>query len=164
MWNTPQCHTQCHTCSVVFAKFSLSLHAVADVSVHLIPVASIQQLVRRRGCLVDEDMHPKASWHASAEKAVDECAQICWSETWMCQRQILWTDADLRWWSPVCLGEEGPRWQSTPPWCALCTAMARQDGELPRRWHGIPGRTQEEGHIPRAPWPTSTGATRGFCC
>ena len=52
----------------------------------------------------------------------------------------------------------GPRWPSTPP------AMARQDGEPTRTVAWLSGGTEEERtHIPRTPWPASTGATCGRC-
>ena len=58
-----------------FAKSSLSLSAR---SVHLIFVATIEQHVRRRECLVDEDVFSKASgthlqrsWRTSAHKFDD---------------------------------------------------------------------------------------------
>ena len=62
--------------SVVFAKSSRSLHVAADVANHSILVATIEQLVRRRECSVDEDMHSKTLWHGFAGKLADVCAPI----------------------------------------------------------------------------------------
>ena len=138
-WRRPS-HATCSEwcCSVVLSKFPLSLHAVADVAVHLILVATIEHLVRRRGCLLDEDMHSRASWHAPAEKLVDECEQISWPQIDPCvdgrRIEVVVDGLPVR----TRRGPSGSR-HFAPRWCVLC-------------------RMKEKGtHVHRAPWPASTG-------
>ena len=109
--------------SVVFAKSFISPHAIADVAVHMILVATIDQLVRRRDAWGTRT-HLQRRWWASAHKSHgqredrDASAHALDGR----RRDVVVDRLLVRGGAQVA--------DDNPPWFVRCTAMIRQDGDM----------------------------------